>query len=431
VRILVRNIGQLLTLAGPNEPRRGKLMGSLGLIRGGALLVEDGAILAAGREETVARADGAAQAEVVDAGGRVVSPGFVDSHSHALFAAPRLSDFTARASGQSYERIAAAGGGILSSVNGVRGCAEEELARLLRERAEKFLACGTTTLEVKSGYGLELSSELKMLRAIKKAAQQTPLEIIPTFLGAHALPPEMAGRRDDYVRRVTGEMLEAVAREKLARFADVFCDEGYFSAEESRQVLEAAAKAGLGLKVHAEQLSRTGASALAARLNAVSADHLDHASDADIETLLSGPTVAALVPGSNYFLGTPYPPARRLIDRGAAVALATDFNPGTCPCWDMRQILSIACTQMKMTPAEAWVAATINGACALGLSKTHGSLEPGKKADAVCWDAQDYREIPYYFGGSSVSWTMKAGVLVAGRAAAKAEFAHENPALRS
>ncbi|MDE1977424.1 MAG: imidazolonepropionase, partial [Elusimicrobia bacterium] len=392
MKTLIRGIGQLLTMAGPDEPRRGKWMGSLGLIRGGALLIEEGVVLAAGREESVLRAEGAAQARSVDAGGRVVSPGFVDSHSHALFAGPRLADFEARSSGRSYEQIAAAGGGILSSVDGVRSGVENTLADLLAARAEKFLACGTTTLEVKSGYGLELSSELKMLRALKKAAGRTPLDLVPTFLGAHALPAEMAGRRDEYVERVVGEMLPAVARENLARFADVFCNEGYFTPGQARRILESASRAGFGLKIHAEQLSRTGASALAAGLGAVSVDHLDHASDADIEALLSGPTVAALVPGSNYFLGAAYPPARKLIGRGAAVALATDFNPGTCPCWDMRQIMSIACTQMKMTPAETWVAATINGACALGLQKTRGSLEPGKTADAVCWDAEDYRE---------------------------------------
>ncbi len=418
-------------MAGPDEPRRGKWMGSLALIRGGALLIGDGVILAAGREESVLRAEGASQARSVDVGGRVVSPGFVDSHSHALFAGPRLADFEARSSGRSYEEIAASGGGILSSVDGVRGCPEAKLVELLAVRTEKILACGTTTLEVKSGYGLELSSELKMLRALKEAAGRTPLDLVPTFLGAHALPAEMAGRKGEYVDRIVEEMIPAVARENLARFADVFCDEGYFTLEQAQRVLASAARAGFGLKIHAEQLARTGASALAARLGASSADHLDHASDADIEALLSGPTVAALVPGSNYFLGAAYPPARKLIDRGAAVALATDFNPGTCPCWDMRQIMSIACTQMKMTPAETWVAATINGACALGLQKTRGSLEPGKTADAVCWDAEDYREIPYYFGGLSVAWTMKAGTFVSGKIPAEAGPAHENTALRS
>jgi imidazolonepropionase len=267
-------------------------------------------------------------------------------------------------------------------------------------------------VEAKSGYGLDLDSELKMLRAIKAVGEAGPLELVATFLGAHAVPGEMKGDREGYVESLCAEMLPAVAREKLAVFVDAFCEKGFFTVEETRRVFRAAAAAGLKPKIHAEQLSRSGSLAMALEAGAVSADHLDCVDDSDLARLAKAGTVAALVPGSNYFLAKPYPPARRLIDAGAAVALATDFNPGSCPCWDMRMILSIACTQMRMTPEESLVAATINGAAALGLERSHGSLEPGKAADLVCWEAEDYRELPYYFGATRAAWTMKRGVMV-------------------
>lgn len=409
---LVLNAGQLLTMTGPDRPRHGKEMRSLGLIRDGAVLTDGGKILAAGFRDVVLGHPEAGSARIVDAGGRVVLPGFVDSHAHPVFAAPRLDDFELRIGGASYHEIAQKGGGILSTVSKVRGSSSAFLVEGLRRRAERFLESGTTTLEAKSGYALELEGELKMLRAVREAAASTALELVPTLLGAHAVPPELRGRRDDYVRRVCEEMIPAAAGEKLARFCDVFCEDGYFSLADSEKILEAALKAGLGVKIHAEQLSRSGSVALASRIGAASADHLDCVEQADIETLASSETVACLVPGSNYFLGKPYPQARRLIDTGAAVALATDFNPGTCPSWDMRQILSIACTQMKMSPAESLVAATVNGAWALGLGKSHGAIEPGKVADLVCWDAEDYREIPYFFGAPDAIWVMKGGKLV-------------------
>lgn len=415
MRRLVLNAGQLLTMTGPDRARAGAEMGKLGLIPDGAVLMEGGTILAAGFKDVVLRDERCQAARIVDAGGRVVLPGFVDSHSHPVFAAPRLDDFEARAKGRTYAEIAAAGGGILSTVDTVRATPQAKLTAQLVERAARFLECGTTTLEAKSGYGLDVETELKMLRAIRDAQALTPLELVATFIGAHAVPPEMRDRRADYVERVCKEMIPAVAGEKLARFADVFCEGGYFSVDDARKVLEAAKKAGLGSKIHSEQLSRSGSVALAVAADAASADHLDHVEDADIGKLAGGTTVACLVPGSNYFLNKPYPPARRLIDGGAAVALATDFNPGTCPCWDMRQILSIAVTQMKMTPAEAVVAATVNGAWALGLGKTLGSIEPGRQADLLCYDAQDYREIPYYFGSTGAHWVMKKGAVVHSR----------------
>ncbi|MBI5210186.1 MAG: imidazolonepropionase [Elusimicrobia bacterium] len=406
---LILNIGQLLTMVGADRPRRGREMSSLGLIMDGAVLVEDGKIAAAGFKDLVLNDGRAKSSRIIDAGGRVVLPGFVDSHAHPVFAAPRLDDFESRAKGATYEELAAAGGGILSTVAGVRSATLDSLTADLRERARRILESGTTTLEAKSGYGLDLDSELKMLRAIATVASMGPLELVPTFLGAHAVPPEYKGRRDDYVRAVCEQMIPAVAREGLARFVDVFCEEGYFTAAESRRVLDAAAKAGLKRKVHADQLTRGGGAGVAAGAGAVSADHLECAEEADISALAASGAVATLLPGSNYFLAKPYPPGRRFIDMGAAVALATDFNPGSCPCWDMRMILSIATTQMKLTPAEALVAATVNGAYALDLGATHGVLRAGMAADLVCWEASDFRELPYYFGAPTVAWVMKAG----------------------
>ena len=415
MRHLIINAAQLLTMAGPDRPRRGAELRSVGLVRQGAVLVENGRILAAGPRDLVQAHGAAGTARLLDAGGRVVLPGFVDSHSHPVFAAARLQDFVARLQGRTYAQIAAEGGGILSTVKGVRGATVSELADGLRTRAAKFLECGTTTLEAKSGYGLDLESELKMLRAVKAAAEAGPLELVATFLGAHAVPGEMKHDREGYVRRVCEEMIPAVAREGLATFVDVFCEGGFFTVEESARIFAAGAKAGLKPKIHAEQLSRSGSLPLAVKAGAVSADHLDCVDESDLALLAGSDTVACLVPGSNYFLAKPYPPARGLVDAGAAVALATDFNPGTCPCWDMRTIMSIACTQMKMTLEEVLVAATVNGAWALGLGRTHGSLEPGRRADLVCYEAEDYREIPYHFGAPEVAWTMKNGAMVHSR----------------
>jgi imidazolonepropionase len=416
VATLILHASQVLTMAGSEGPRAGREKGALGLLRDGAVLIADGRIAAAGPSVRVLAHPKAEGAERISAKGGVVTPGFVDAHTHPVFAAPRLDDFEARIQGATYADLAARGGGILSTVNGVRGAFEADLAAGLRRRAADFLACGTTTIEAKSGYGLDTENELKLLRALKTVNERGPLEIVPTLLGAHAVPPELRGRKDEYVKRVCEEMIPRAAAEGLARFADIFCEDGYFDLADLERVAAAAEKAGLALKVHSEQLSRMGSLPAAVKRKAISVDHLDHAAEADFAALAASGTVACLVPGSNYFLAKPYPPARRLLDAGAAVALATDFNPGTCPCWDMRAIVSIACTQMKMTPAEALVSATINGAHAAGLGATHGSLEEGKTADLVCHEAEDWRELAYYFGSPKVRWTMKRGELVHGTA---------------
>lgn len=410
---LVLNASQLLTMAGSDGPRAGREKGSLGLFHDGAVLISEGLVVTSGPREVVLAHPLAKGAARLSAEGRVVTPGFVDAHTHPVFTAPRLDDFESRVGGATYQDLAARGGGILWTVNGVRGASESDLAAGLSRRAFDFLACGTTTIEAKSGYGLDLDNELKLLRAIKTAAARGPLEIVPTLLGAHAVPPEMKGRKEEYLSRVITEMIPRAAAEGLARFVDLFCEEGYFDLADLEKIAVAGAAAGLGLKVHSEQLTKMGSLPLAVKHKAVSVDHLDHAVESDFSDLAASRTVACLVPGSNYFLGKAYPPARRLLDAGAAVALATDFNPGTCPCWDMRAILSIATTQMKMTPAEALVAATVNGAHAAGLGKTHGTLEPGKTADLVCHDAEDWRELAYYFGSPRTRWTMKKGEVVA------------------
>jgi imidazolonepropionase len=416
VATLVLNSSQLLTMAGSDGPRARAEKGSIGLLRDGAVLIEEGKILAAGPRELVLAHAAAKGAERVSAAGGVLTPGFVDAHTHPLFAAPRLDDFEGRIAGATYADLAARGGGILWTVNGVRGAAEADLIAGLRRRASDFLACGTTTIEAKSGYGLDVENEFKMLRALKSVSDRGPLEIVATLLGAHAVPPELKGRKAEYLDRVCADMIPRAAAEGLARFVDIFCENGYFDLADLERIAEAGAKAGLGLKVHSEQLSRMGSLPAAVKRKAVSVDHLDHAAEGDFADLAVSGTVACLVPGSNYFLSKPYPPARRLLDAGAAVALATDFNPGTCPCWDMRAIVSLACTQMKMTPAEALVSATINGAHAAGIGRTHGSLEVGKTADLVCHDAEDWRELAYWFGAPKIRWTMKRGEIVSGAA---------------
>ena len=409
---LILNASEVLTMAGPDGPRSGPSKGGLGLLRDGAVLIEKDKIVAAGPKPVVLAHPGAKGAKILSAEGKVLMPGFIDAHTHPVFAAARLDDFEARVSGKSYAEIARRGGGILSTVNGVRGSKEADLVAGLRLRALDFIAAGTTTIEAKSGYGLDLDNELKLLRVMRTVSSRGPLEIVATFLGAHAVPPELKGRKDEFVDRVCEVMIPRVGEEKLAAFVDLFCEEGYFDLGDLEKVAAAGAKAGLRLKVHSEQLSRMGSLAASLKHGAVTADHLDCVTEDDLPALAASKTVACLVPGSNYFLGKPYPPARRLLDSGAAVALATDFNPGTCPCHDMRMIVSIACTQMKMTPAEALVSATINGAHALGLGATHGSLEPGKTADIACFDAEDHRELAYWFGAPKTRWVMKRGEVV-------------------
>ncbi|MEK7287041.1 MAG: imidazolonepropionase [Elusimicrobiota bacterium] len=373
-----------------------------------AILIREGRIVEVGPWRKV-RSRAGRRAVELNAHGKAVLPGFVDSHTHALFLRPRLADFEARIAGAGYEEIAKKGGGILKTVSYVRGASREELRDSLEVWCRRALALGTTTMEVKSGYGLDLPSEQKMLEVIGSA--RTPLEIIPTFLGAHALAPEYRAEPERYVEEIIKVMLPRLRR--LARFCDVFCDRGYFSLVETRKILTAAKKLGYGLKIHAEQLSCTGASGLGARLGAASVDHLDHAGSADLERLARSSTVATLLPGCSFFSGRGvWPPARDMIGRGVAVALATDFNPGSSPSLAMGFVLSLAVTQMKMTAQEALGAATINGAYAVGRGDDLGAIEPGRQADIIVTEASDWREIPYYFAMDMVRAVIKKGALV-------------------
>lgn len=399
--ILVRGARQLLTLRG--GPRRGAALGDLGIIHGGGVLIRDGLIAAAGptsRIETLPEARGARE---IDATGKIVMPGFVDSHTHLVYGAPRLMDYEMRLAGAGYHEIAAAGGGILASVRAVREAAPKSLEEQARAARLAMARHGATTAEAKSGYGLDEHNELKMLRVLRHIEG-----VVPTYLGAHVPPPEMAA--EEYIAWMCAEMLPLVAHRRLARFADVYCDAGAFTLAQARCYLERAAALGFLLKIHAEQFERTGAAQLACELNAASADHLEQANAEDVAALARSQTVATLLPGSVFHLGLErYAPARELIDAGALVALATDFNPGTSPTFNMQMVLSLACSEMRMTPAEAIAAATINGAEALRVADRTGSLEPGKSADLIVLALSDYREIPYYFGTNNVQLTIQRG----------------------
>lgn len=403
---LIRGARQLLTLRGPGGPRRGPGLRELGLVKNGSVLVRDGVVLAAGPSRTVEKLTDARKAREIDAAGRVVMPGFVDSHTHLVFGIPRLADYEMRLAGATYEEIAAAGGGILSSVRAVRRMSAAALEAQARASLAVMARHGTTTVEAKSGYGLDRPAEIKMLRVAGRIEG-----VVPTYLGAHVPPPEMPA--DHYIAWVSAEMLPLVARRKLARFADIYCDAGAFKLQHARRYLRRAAALGLGLKIHADQFERTGAAQLAAELGAVSADHLEQAGEDDAAALARSHTVAVLLPGSVFHLGLRrYAPARAMIDAGVAVALATDFNPGTSPTCNMQMVLSLACTEMRMTPAEAICAATVNGAHAICAAARAGSLEPGKQADIIVLDVSDYREIPYYFGVNNVRTTMIRGEVI-------------------
>jgi imidazolonepropionase len=423
--LFFRDAEQLLTLAGPVAPRRGKALSQLGIIPEGGILTQGTSILRVGQTHALEAEARRLKAEAVDCRGSVVLPGFVDSHTHLVFAGSRVGDYEGRLRGRTYEEIARAGGGIRLSAERVRQASINSLVRQGEGFLKQFAAHGTTTLEVKTGYGLEVAQELKLLEVIRRLRKTSELELVPTLLAAHALPPEYAGRPAAYIETVVRKLIPPVARKKLAEFIDCFCDRGAFTVRDCRRVLAAGKQQGLIPRLHAEQLTHTGASRLAVEFQAASADHLDKLSSADIRALARSQVVATLLPGVNFHLGlTAYPPARKLIEAGAIVALATDFNPGTCPTLNMQFILSVACSAMRMMPAEAISAATINAAYALRRADRLGSLEPHKQADFIVMDVSDYREIPYYFAVNHCRMTVKAGRIVWNPSAG------ETPALR-
>jgi imidazolonepropionase len=415
--LLLRNIAQMVTLQGGPAPRAGESMSDLGIIENGALLVRGDRIVWVGPTKDIPVREPGIRYQTLDGVGLdlVALPGFVDSHTHPIFAGTRVEEYDLRIRGNNSEEIAA---------QTATAAAAEQLrsatVNQLLDRAERyfrhFLAHGTTTIEAKSEYGLSFEDELKSLQVLAALRSRNRLEIVPTFLGAQAIPAEYANSRAEYIREIIGTMIPRMVQEGLASFCDVCCEDGFFTVEEARSILLAAREAGLGLRIHADEFRRTGGAQLAAELEARSADHLRWIEDADIEALRKSGTVATLLPGPAFNMGgMHYAPARKLISAGVPVALATDFNPGSCFNLNMQLILALACTQMRMTPAEAITAATINSAYSLGISDRLGTLEEGKQADIVLMDVSDYRELPYFFGINHCVVTIKNGNVVINR----------------
>ncbi len=415
--LVIHNARQLLTIASPNGPKRGTAMNELGIIEDGAVMVRGKRIVLVGStEEVLARVVGDAQ--LIDASDKVVMPGFVDPHTHLIFAGDRAAEFELRLQGATYLEIMAAGGGIMNTVRTTRSASLEDLVARSRQRLDRMLTHGTTTAEAKTGYGLDAENELKMLEAIRLLDESHPVDLIPTFLGAHAIPIEYQGRNEGYVNYIIEEMLPLLDRKGYVAegkpfFCDVFCEEGAFSLEQSRQILERAKEIGMRLKIHADEFTSLGGAALAAELGATSADHLACTPEEEMRLLAESDAIAVLLPGTPFGLGEDhYPSARRMIELSVPVALATDLNPGTCYCEAMPFIMALATRQMGMTPAETIVAATINAAHAIAMGHEVGSLEVGKKADLIVMDTPDYRHLTYRFGTNLVNMVIKAGRVV-------------------
>ncbi|HWQ15115.1 MAG TPA: imidazolonepropionase [Roseiflexaceae bacterium] len=421
VDVLIHSATQLVTCASPGGPRRGPAMREVGLIGDGALAVAGGTIVAVGRSADL-RARFTADQEI-DASGRAVCPGFVDPHTHMVYCGDRIGEFERRIAGATYQQIAAEGGGILATVRATRAASVERLAEETRPRLAAMLRLGTTTAEAKTGYGLEMAAELRQLAAIAALDAAQPVELVPTFLAAHAVPPEHRARPDDYVALVVEEMLPAAAAwHRASRFAqdgrpmfvDVFCEQGAFDLAQARRVLEAARALGLPLKAHVDEFSALGGLRMALELGAVSVDHLDVTAAEDIPLLARSPAVAVVIPTVTFNLGgTHFADARAMVDAGAALALTTDINPGSSPCPSMQLAAAIACRYQRLLPAEALTACTINAAHAIGMGARTGSLEAGKQADILLLDAPDYRHFAYTFGGNVVGTVIKRGRVVA------------------
>ncbi len=409
--LLIRDAAELVCVARRGERRKtGTACSEPEIIREGAILVEDSLIRWVGPSADLPPLP--PNTQVLHAQQQTVLPGLVDSHTHLIFAGTREDEFEQRLAGKSYQEIAACGGGINATVRRVRQASKEELKTLARGRLHRLLAHGVTTVEVKSGYGLSLAEEIKCLEVIADLNAEGPLTLVPTFLGAHAVPPEFAHDRAAYLRLLADEMLPEVARSQLAEFCDIFCETGVFALAESRRVLERARALGLRLKIHADELTPLGGAELAAELGAVSADHLLCVTERGIEALAASGTIATLLPGTAFFLGVAYAPARRLLAGGAAIALASDCNPGTCPTENLPLVGTMACTQMKMLPSEVVVALTLNAAAALGRAEQIGSLEPGKVGDLIVCDVPNHKQLFYHYGINHVRHVIKRGRLV-------------------
>lgn len=410
MNLLIKNIGQLVTVASHGKRvKSGSEMRSVEVLTNASLLIENGIVVTIGNNGEVTAPE---EYDSIDAGNRTVLPGFVDSHTHTVFAGSREHEFALRAEGKSYQEIAEGGGGILSTVRATRETSKKELYHLAERRLNDMMRYGSTTVEIKSGYGLSPEAEIKILEVIHDLKRDHYVSIVPTFLGAHAFPPEFKDNKQGYVDRICDYMMPYIAEKKLATFVDVFCEKGYFDLHVTEQIILEAKRLGLIPKLHADQLNAFGAVELGAKHNAISVDHLEKTNDEGIAALKNSNTIATVLPGCSLFLNHPYAPARKIIDAGIPLAIATDFNPGTQMCYSMQMMLTLACTQMKMTPEEAITAATLNGAAALGLSDEIGSIEIGKQADVVIYDVQDYRYIPYHYGVNHVWKVIKNGVVL-------------------
>ncbi|MDR2361685.1 MAG: imidazolonepropionase [Prevotellaceae bacterium] len=408
--MLIRNIKKLVAVeTHPQTKLSGADMATLSCIDDAFLLIKDGQIADFGKMKNAPYDN----LPTIDATGRMVFPSFCDAHTHLVYAESREIEYMDKIRGLSYEEIARRGGGILNSVKRLHDTDEEELYRQASARAKEIITLGTGAVEIKSGYGLCLEDELKILRVIRRLKENTPLTIRATFLGAHAVPEKYTGRRTDYVDSIINEMLPPIAAEELSDYVDVFCEHGFFTVEDTERILMAALKYGFGVKVHANQLARSGGIQTGVKYGAISVDHLDFTGDEEIACLRNTDTMPVLLPGSNFFLSVPYPPARAMIDAGLPVALASNYNPGSSPSGDMRFILSLACIQMRMTPEEAIHAATLNGAYAAGLSDTHGSIARGKIANIFITKPIPTLEfIPYAFTAPLVDTVILNGKIV-------------------
>ncbi|MGB2991360.1 MAG: imidazolonepropionase [Paenisporosarcina sp.] len=414
--VWIKNAAQLVTLAGENGPRRQKQMSELSIIEDGSVWMENGEILAIGTTSELEALYGerAHEADVIDASGRLVTPGLVDPHTHVAYGGSREREFEMRLEGSTYMEIMNAGGGIHATTRMTREATEDELVAQTTRRLDSFLAHGVTTVEGKSGYGLDLETELKQLRAMKRLNESHPIDLIPTFMGGHAVPQEYKGSEEQYIDLLVNDILPKVAEEKLAIFNDVFCEVGVFTPEQSERILEAGKKLGLIPKIHADEIESYGGAELAAKVGAISAEHLLKASDEGVRLMAEAGVIACLLPATALYLREEAAKGRAMIDAGVAVAISTDCNPGSSPTTSMPLVMNLACISMRLTPAEALVAATMNAACAIGMEEKVGSLEVGKQADVVMWKVSNYQELQYLFGVNHVGSVWKKGVQVVG-----------------
>ncbi|WP_432363462.1 imidazolonepropionase [Sporosarcina sp. UB5] len=414
--VWIKHAAQLATIAGNNAPRKREEMSELSIIEDGSVWIEEGVIAAIGTTEELERqyGDRASEADIIDATGRLVTPGLVDPHTHVVYGGSREREFEMRLEGATYMEIMNAGGGIHATTRMTREATEEELIEQSSRRLDSFLKHGVTTVEGKSGYGLDLETELKQLRVMKRLNEIHPIDLVPTFMGAHAVPQQYKGNEDEYIDSIINDMLPVVAEEKLAVFNDVFCEVGVFTPEQSERILEAGRKLGLIPKIHADEIESYGGAELAAKVGAISAEHLLKASDEGIKQMAEAGVIACLLPATALFLREEAAKGRQMVDEGVAVAISTDCNPGSSPTTSMPLVMNLACISMRLTPAEALVAATMNAACAIRMEDKVGSLEVGKQGDVVMWNISNYQELQYLFGVNHVDKVWKKGEQVVG-----------------